>query len=225
MRHGKGIQYWTDGSMYEGYWKDDQAFSKGRLIHADGDVYEGEWLFDQASGQGTYQHTDGAQFTGNWLEDKQNGYGVETWPDGARYEGYYSNGKKEGKPAWKYTCRTGSRKYTYYNNDSICTFDELLDSVMLVGGCRGSGTAVIDTKSGMWFVLQYHLSMPVPNDIALDVSNQTRAFLDTKSSSQWFVFVCVISLLIQNHSLHFSTIKLYIYYYTSTITFSGPPLY
>ena len=25
---------------------------------------------------------------------------------------------------------------------------------MLVGGCRGRGTAVIDTKSGMWFVLQ-----------------------------------------------------------------------
>ena len=41
MRHGKGIQYWKDGSMYEGYWKDDQAFGKGRLIHADGDVYEG----------------------------------------------------------------------------------------------------------------------------------------------------------------------------------------
>jgi hypothetical protein len=41
MRHGAGKQYWTDGSFYEGYWKNNMANGKGRLIHADGDVYEG----------------------------------------------------------------------------------------------------------------------------------------------------------------------------------------
>jgi hypothetical protein len=59
-RHGKGKQYWNDGSFYEGrklllfiykniifilgYWKDNMANGKGRLIHADGDVYEGNFL-------------------------------------------------------------------------------------------------------------------------------------------------------------------------------------
>jgi len=39
LRHGKGKQYWNDGSFYEGYWKNNMANGKGRLIHADGDVY------------------------------------------------------------------------------------------------------------------------------------------------------------------------------------------
>jgi hypothetical protein len=49
-RHGRGVQVWHDGSMYEGQWKNDKANGKGRLIHADGDVYEGDWLDDKAHG-------------------------------------------------------------------------------------------------------------------------------------------------------------------------------
>jgi len=41
IRQGKGRQIWPDGSMYEGWWKDNKANGKGRLIHADGDVYDG----------------------------------------------------------------------------------------------------------------------------------------------------------------------------------------
>ena len=41
LRHGKGCQVWSDGSIYEGYWKHDKANGRGRLIHADGDVYHG----------------------------------------------------------------------------------------------------------------------------------------------------------------------------------------
>ena len=46
--------------MYEGYWKDNKANGKGRLIHADGDVYNGFWKDDKAHGQGIYSHLDGA---------------------------------------------------------------------------------------------------------------------------------------------------------------------
>ena len=31
-KHGKGIQVWADGSMYEGFWKNGKAHGKGRLI-------------------------------------------------------------------------------------------------------------------------------------------------------------------------------------------------
>ena len=31
-RHGRGRQIWTDGSYYEGYWKDDMANGHGRLV-------------------------------------------------------------------------------------------------------------------------------------------------------------------------------------------------
>jgi len=97
QRHGRGIQIWTDGSKYEGYWKNDKANIRGKLYHADGDIYEGEWLDDKAHGYGVYTHVDGAKYEGKWKEDKQDGIGKETWPDGACYEGEYKQGKKSGK--------------------------------------------------------------------------------------------------------------------------------
>jgi hypothetical protein len=38
-RQGKGKQIWPDGSMYDGWWIDNKAEGRGRLIHVDGDVY------------------------------------------------------------------------------------------------------------------------------------------------------------------------------------------
>jgi hypothetical protein len=52
------------GSVYEGYWKDDMANGRGRLVHADVDYYIGQWLNDKAHGQGTYVHADGAEYCG-----------------------------------------------------------------------------------------------------------------------------------------------------------------
>lgn len=97
LRFGRGIQIWTDGSKYQGFWKNDMANGKGRLIHSDGDVYIGDWLNDKAHGFGVYTHMDGAKYEGEWKEDKQHGSGIETWPDNARYDGDYEYGKKHGK--------------------------------------------------------------------------------------------------------------------------------
>jgi hypothetical protein len=41
IREGKGKQIFKDGSIYEGWFKQDKAEGRGRLIHADGDIYEG----------------------------------------------------------------------------------------------------------------------------------------------------------------------------------------
>jgi hypothetical protein len=82
-RQGKGIQIWSDGSKYEGWWKNNKANGRGRLIHADGDVFEGQWKDDKAHGYGIYSHLDGAKYEGEWQEDRQHGKGVETWPDNA----------------------------------------------------------------------------------------------------------------------------------------------
>ena len=105
-KDGKGKQVWPDGSVYEGWWRNDKANGKGRLIHGDGDVYEGDWYEDKAHGYGIYTHSDGAQYRGEWKEDKQHGHGVETWPDQARYEGNYDDGKKQGMG--KFTWADGS---------------------------------------------------------------------------------------------------------------------
>ena len=38
LKEGRGYQIWLDGSIYEGYWKNNMANGKGRLIHKDGDA-------------------------------------------------------------------------------------------------------------------------------------------------------------------------------------------
>ena len=58
IREGMGKIIWPDGSVYEGWWKNDKANGRGRLVHADGDVYDGEWKNDKAHGIGVYQHYD-----------------------------------------------------------------------------------------------------------------------------------------------------------------------
>lgn len=96
-KHGRGIQLWPDGSKYLGYWINNKANKKGKLIHRYGDVYEGEWIDDKANGYGTYSHIDGAKYEGYWKDDKQEGKGKEIWPDGNSYEGDYFAGSKQGK--------------------------------------------------------------------------------------------------------------------------------
>lgn len=39
VRHGYGVQYWTDGAHYEGQWSFNKAEGNGTFWHAEGDVY------------------------------------------------------------------------------------------------------------------------------------------------------------------------------------------
>ena len=43
-----------DGSIYEGWWKDDNANGYGRLIRASGDIYEGEFKDGKFNGIGKF---------------------------------------------------------------------------------------------------------------------------------------------------------------------------
>jgi len=42
-KHGKGKNSYANGSVYEGYWKDDKKHGTGKYSSASGDVYEGYW--------------------------------------------------------------------------------------------------------------------------------------------------------------------------------------
>ena len=97
IRHGKGKQIWPEGSIYEGFWRDDQADGFGRLIHADGDYYEGEWKNDKAHGKGKYVHPDGSYYEGDWVKDLQEGFGIEHHPNGSVYTGEFVAGEKHGE--------------------------------------------------------------------------------------------------------------------------------
>jgi ketosteroid isomerase-like protein len=82
---------------------------------------------------------------------------------------YFSQGK-----GWTYTPRPGSRHVTIVpeTDGRVAFFEELLDSEKY-GTCRGTG--VVRNVRGEWKVCQYHLTFPVPNDMAGRVTGEIKA--------------------------------------------------
>ena len=69
---------------------------------------------------------------------------------------------------WTYTPR--DRNVVVQGN--IAWFDELLDNAKY-GVCRGTG--VLRREKGQWKIVQYSLSIPIPNEVALDVVKRIKA--------------------------------------------------
>jgi hypothetical protein len=80
---------------------------------------------------------------------------------------YFDSGK-----GWTYTLVPGTRNFYRLDSEGdIVAFDELLDNAKL-GQCRGSGVIQFGK------IVQYNLTMTIPNDIAEDVAKQSRAHLE-----------------------------------------------
>ena len=69
VRHGYGVQYWTDGAHYEGQWSYNKAEGQGTFWHAEGDIYRGEFKNDMANGYGEYTHINGSKYKGEFRDD------------------------------------------------------------------------------------------------------------------------------------------------------------
>lgn len=69
---------------------------------------------------------------------------------------------------WTYSLK--QRKLTRHND--VIVFDELLDSPSY-GVSRGTGTLLL-TSSG-WKIAQYHLSFPIPNEIAKEITGRIKS--------------------------------------------------
>src|SRR5690349_18832391 len=76
---------------------------------------------------------------------------------------------EKGK-GWKYLTRDSKVTMAPDGEHAFC--DELLDNEKL-GVCRGSG--VLRKEKGEWMIMQYNLSIPVPNDLAERVVGLIRA--------------------------------------------------
>ncbi len=80
-------------------------------------------------------------------------------------EPYFAKGK-----GWTYT--PTKRHVQLAPAGDIAWFDEILDSKSF-GVCRGTG--VLRRIDGAWKVSQYHLTIPVPNELATKVVDMIRA--------------------------------------------------
>jgi len=95
---GRGCLYATDGSFYEGYWKNGEFHHFGRSVYPNGDHYEGSFASGQRAGFGKFETSGGkCKYEGAWREDMRWGRGKEVYADGSRYEGDYSCDIKSGR--------------------------------------------------------------------------------------------------------------------------------
>jgi ketosteroid isomerase-like protein len=69
---------------------------------------------------------------------------------------YFAKGQ-----GWTFTAR--DRHIDVSRDGHVAWFDELLDSASY-GECRGTG--VLEKGEGGWKIVQYHLTIPMPNDLA-----------------------------------------------------------
>lgn len=77
---------------------------------------------------------------------------------------YFSQGK-----AWTFTPR--DRHVDFSRDGRVAWFDELLDSANY-GECRGTGA--LEKVDGKWMIVQYHLTIPMPNDLAKELVARIR---------------------------------------------------
>ncbi len=71
--------------------------------------------------------------------------------------------------AWIYT--PGQRTINVADDGAYAWFDEQLDNARY-GRCRGTG--VLHRTGDQWRIAQYHLSIPIPNDLASEIVTQIR---------------------------------------------------
>lgn len=73
---------------------------------------------------------------------------------------------------WTYVPRKEARHVTISSDGSFAWFDELLDNAKY-GECRGTGALRLGSDTPAepkrWRIVQYHLSIPIPNAKAADI--------------------------------------------------------
>ena len=118
MRHGKGIEYYPDGSLwYEGEYKDGYIHGKGVMTYANKDVYDGQWKNDRKHGQGTMKFNNGDVYEGEFSKGKMHGKGAYTYAAGPLSK---STGEwKEGKKCGFFEDIVRLRTQVFYENDKV----------------------------------------------------------------------------------------------------------
>ncbi len=94
--------------------------------------------------------------------------GTERWSV-EEFRAYAHPHFAEGK-GWTYTVK--SRHVSVSADGSFAWFDEALDNEGL-GDCRGSGA--LRNEAGAWKIVQYNLTIPLPNALAKEFAERIRA--------------------------------------------------
>ncbi len=91
----------------------------------------------------------------------------------------YSEPFFQGEKSAPFIPISGSRKFAAYPPEAeiptVVVFDEILACSGMKTQARGTGSLVWDQTNQKWLIFLYHLSIPVPNDVASRVCALTRS--------------------------------------------------
>lgn len=122
-RHGHGKMMFTDGSVYEGQWMNDQKNGMGIVHYPSGNIYEGSFLNDQKEGFGKfYYKSKGEMYEGYWQKDQKNGQGTYVFNNRNMFSGFFFRDMKHGPGTkvtkdykytgfWEYNLKQGRFEY------------------------------------------------------------------------------------------------------------------
>ena len=122
-------------------------------LHYYASVPNGEAYFAFLAPDGVFIGTDATE---RWPVDEFRAYALARFDAGT---------------GWTYVLREGTRHITIGPGGDVAWFDELLDNENY-GLTRGTG--VLRRADGRWRIVQYHLTIPVPNELARDVVGMIR---------------------------------------------------
>jgi len=126
-KNGYGILVNSDGSKYEGLFRNGKLEGKGRYITVKGDFFNGNFKNGAANGLGTFIHFDGSIYNGQWMNDLPWGEGSEWSNEGAIYKGDFFQGKKYGIGEFKWNdgaVYLGGVKNDLLNGEGIYTWPD-----------------------------------------------------------------------------------------------------
>lgn len=86
VRHGYGVYYYTDGTLYQGQYQNNVKIGHGVSIQPNGDRFEGEFA-DRREGYGVYRYAAGGYNAGQYVADYPKGWGIAIGADGIQYIG------------------------------------------------------------------------------------------------------------------------------------------
>ena len=136
------------GSLSNPNSEDDQAAVASVLdqLHDAASKADGERYFDLFAPNAIFLGTDATE---RWPIDEFRTYAMKRFETGT---------------GWTYHVR---QRHVYLDDDAnTAWFDEVLHNDKY-GECRGTG--VLIKLNGAWKIVQYNLTFPIPNEIALDV--------------------------------------------------------
>ena len=94
--HGIGKITCSNGTVFEGEFKDGKKTGFGKITYSNGTVFEGEFKDGKRNGTGKNRYADGDVFEGEFKDGKENGYGRITCANGNVFEGEFKDGKGNG---------------------------------------------------------------------------------------------------------------------------------